>query len=212
MIEEDNEAHVAYDRTHHGQKLQAPPGFDGPVAHRHCTDIIFLLLFVAHAVALTALGWVALGWIPSEAIGVGKPQILLHGLDHSGAVCGIDDRVASRPYLYFPNPTGDPSRFTVAAGDDVGRSVATRYALCLARCPTNSTSRVVDWRAASGDTGNSSGASNNEPNEWHSYATVAYLWFCVPNPAADGLGAAALDLVNPSGRAAMLEVKGSARG
>lgn len=38
------------------QKLQAPPDFDGPTRHRHCTDVLCLGLIILMWVLMTALG------------------------------------------------------------------------------------------------------------------------------------------------------------
>ena len=43
------------DENEYGEPLKAPPGFAGPTAHRRCTDVLVLLIFLAHLAALTAL-------------------------------------------------------------------------------------------------------------------------------------------------------------
>lgn len=37
-------------------KLSAPPGFDGPVKDRKCTDIIFTLAIIVMWISMTAVG------------------------------------------------------------------------------------------------------------------------------------------------------------
>ena len=69
-------------------KLEAGSSFAGPTTDRKCTDILWLLIIIAHWVAVTYLGFVAFGWIESAKIGQGAPQILTNWIDHNGYICG----------------------------------------------------------------------------------------------------------------------------
>ena len=70
-----------------------------PYSERQCTDVLFLLLFVAC--------WAVVGWVTSLAITRGDPSRLsfTHGTDMNGSVCGVSPTVIDRPYAAFPFPT-----------------------------------------------------------------------------------------------------------
>lgn len=62
---------------------------------RKCTDILFLIVFIAFWIAMLVLGF--------YGVGTGKPKILLFGTDYRGEVCdqGKNDGFKTR---YFMNP------------------------------------------------------------------------------------------------------------
>eukprot|EP00520_Triparma_pacifica_P015089 CAMPEP_0118647022 /NCGR_PEP_ID=MMETSP0785-20121206/8382_1 /TAXON_ID=91992 /ORGANISM="Bolidomonas pacifica, Strain CCMP 1866" /LENGTH=674 /DNA_ID=CAMNT_0006539083 /DNA_START=27 /DNA_END=2051 /DNA_ORIENTATION=- len=64
-----------------GTKMVAPADFAGPMDKRGCTDILCLLLIVAHWVAMTGLG--------AFAVSEGDYRVVLHPMDVDGNVCGI---------------------------------------------------------------------------------------------------------------------------
>ena len=70
-----------------------------PYSERHCTDVFFLLLFLAC--------WAVVGYITQQAITRGDPSRLsfTHGTDMNGSVCGVSPSVADKPYAAFPFPT-----------------------------------------------------------------------------------------------------------
>ena len=62
-------------------KLAADPDFAGPdLERRRSTDCFFCLLIMAHWLALTA--------VAALAFEKGNPNLLLHGMDYKGYVCG----------------------------------------------------------------------------------------------------------------------------
>jgi choline transporter-like protein 2/4/5 len=82
-----------------GEKMVAPADFSGPMDKRGCTDILCLLLIIAHWVAMTALG--------AFAVSSGDYRLVLNPMDIAGNVCGIKygDNVdmTDYPYLYYIN-------------------------------------------------------------------------------------------------------------
>jgi len=82
-----------------GEKMVAPADFAGPMDKRGCTDILCLLLIVAHWVAMTGLG--------AFACSSGDYRLVLNPMDIAGNVCGIKygDKVdmTDYPYLYYVN-------------------------------------------------------------------------------------------------------------
>ena len=76
-----------------GDKLVAAPDFRGPVEHRHCTDILFLILLFAMWTAMTGIG--------IHAVTNGDYRLVVYPLDYDGNICGTDfaeDMV--RIYIY----------------------------------------------------------------------------------------------------------------
>jgi hypothetical protein len=82
----------------HGEKLSAPPDFNGPTSHREMTDIL-----------CTALLW--LMWISMTGLGVyamqnGDYRLILYPLDYDGNLCGTNKGqvdMTEFPYLYYVN-------------------------------------------------------------------------------------------------------------
>ena len=63
-------------------RLQAPADFDGPVANRRCTDILFALLLLVMWIAMTAVG--VYSW------NHGDHRAVLYPMDWSGNICGTN--------------------------------------------------------------------------------------------------------------------------
>jgi choline transporter-like protein 2/4/5 len=97
---------------------------------RKCTDILFLIVFIAFWIAMLVLGF--------YGVGTGKPKILLFGTDYRGEVCdqGKNDGFKTR---YFMNP----GELAWAAGvhTDQSASATRKYnlrdakSICLKECP-----------------------------------------------------------------------------
>mmetsp|Transcript_29058 Transcript_29058/g.47999 ORF Transcript_29058/g.47999 Transcript_29058/m.47999 type:complete len:660 (-) Transcript_29058:147-2126(-) len=83
-----------------GDKLQAPPDFDGPTSDRRCTDILCTLLIFAMWIAMTILG--------VQAIIGGDYRVILYPLDYEGNVCGTDfaQDMTDFPYFIYVNNYG----------------------------------------------------------------------------------------------------------
>jgi hypothetical protein len=65
-----------------GEKLVAAPDFRGPVEHRHCTDILFLVLLFAMWTAMTGIG--------IHAATNGDYRLVVYPLDYDGNICGTN--------------------------------------------------------------------------------------------------------------------------
>jgi hypothetical protein len=68
---------------------------------RRCTDIIFLLLLICSWLAMTIVGFAAVGIYPSASLRQGNIDRLTHSSDYDGRICGIDSEVSSRKYGYY---------------------------------------------------------------------------------------------------------------
>jgi hypothetical protein len=81
-------------------KLRATADFDGPTKHRHCTDVLCLLLLVAHWIVLTGIG--------IYAIVNGDIRLILNPLDFDGNICGTDFAadMTEYPNLLYVNNFG----------------------------------------------------------------------------------------------------------
>ena len=64
------------------KKLTAPADFSGPVEHRKCTDVLFLLLIIVTWTAMTAIGM--------KATREGDYRKVLYPMDYDGNVCGTN--------------------------------------------------------------------------------------------------------------------------
>ena len=62
---------------------------------RGCTDIFFALLLIGCWLAMTLLGFCALGWIESDSIKAGNPNRLVRATDYLGQVCGVDGDIGN---------------------------------------------------------------------------------------------------------------------
>eukprot|EP00638_Chattonella_subsalsa_P003467 CAMPEP_0117771204 /NCGR_PEP_ID=MMETSP0947-20121206/24314_1 /TAXON_ID=44440 /ORGANISM="Chattonella subsalsa, Strain CCMP2191" /LENGTH=449 /DNA_ID=CAMNT_0005596497 /DNA_START=161 /DNA_END=1508 /DNA_ORIENTATION=+ len=71
----------------------AHPDFNGPVEKRKCTDVMFFILLVAIWICMTGLG--------ANSCTYGSPRRLLGPIDSDGQICGHDEDVIEKPYLYF---------------------------------------------------------------------------------------------------------------
>jgi hypothetical protein len=78
------------DDEHMGDKLQAPPDFNGPTSDRHCRDVLCTILIVAMWISMTVLG--------PQAI-AGGDFVILYPLDYESEglwneFCARYDRVS----------------------------------------------------------------------------------------------------------------------
>ena len=165
-------------------KLDVGKDFAGPRSERKCTDVLWLLIIVAHWVAATWLGIIAFGWVESPAIGQGRPYILTNWIDHNGWICGKEGHggaVESKPYLYYPNPTG--SRFNpVILGPSQTKVASSGYAFCVHKCPDTNGEPVVDYTSCR-MTG-LPGFEVEECDTWLAYETFDFVTYCIPDGSA----------------------------
>jgi len=93
---DDNDARRSNeeDDVYMGDKLAAPPDFDGPTKNRKCTDVLCSLLILIMWIALSCLGF--------YSISNGNVEILLNPMDFDGNICGLDyNGVDMRNYSYL---------------------------------------------------------------------------------------------------------------
>lgn len=93
----------------------------GPVKNRSCTDVFCLIIFIAFLV-----GWGIIGFY---GFTLGDPQRLLHPTDSNGRICGVDETVKDKPYLFYFDLTrcADPS--VLIKGCPTPQ-------ICVKKCPT----------------------------------------------------------------------------
>ena len=65
-----------------GNRLTAPPDFDGPTANRRCTDVLFSLILL--------LVWAAMTGIGIYSLRGGDYRAVLYPMDYAGNVCGTN--------------------------------------------------------------------------------------------------------------------------
>eukprot|EP00585_Thalassiosira_rotula_P006890 CAMPEP_0196143382 /NCGR_PEP_ID=MMETSP0910-20130528/13213_1 /TAXON_ID=49265 /ORGANISM="Thalassiosira rotula, Strain GSO102" /LENGTH=659 /DNA_ID=CAMNT_0041404827 /DNA_START=380 /DNA_END=2359 /DNA_ORIENTATION=+ len=81
-----------------GEKLTAPPDFDGPTSNRRMTDVLCTLLLLGMWISMTGLG--------IYGMQNGDYRLILYPLDYDGNVCGTDKGdidMTDYPYLYYVN-------------------------------------------------------------------------------------------------------------
>ncbi|KAJ3278422.1 hypothetical protein HK104_002355, partial [Borealophlyctis nickersoniae] len=103
------------------QRKKRPPAYDpsnqGPIHHRRCHDVVFLILFILY--------WVGMVIVAVTARRNGDPGRLLSPKDSSGQYCGTTNStpwefdLTTRPYLFYFNPL----------------NLDTSKSVCVATCP-----------------------------------------------------------------------------
>ena len=63
--------------------------------------MFFALALIGCWLAMTMLGFCALGWIESDTIKAGNPNRLVRATDYMGNVCGVDDIVKNKEQAYY---------------------------------------------------------------------------------------------------------------
>ena len=108
---------------------------------RKCTDILFLLIFIAFWIAMLVLGF--------YGVGTGNPKILLFGTDYRGEVCDSGNNTGYKT-RYFVNPGELAWAANVYPGQTP--SATRKYnlrdakSICLAECPQpKMTAGSVAW-------------------------------------------------------------------
>ena len=162
-------------------KLDVGKDFAGPRSERKCTDVLWLLIIIAHWIAVTWLGIIAFGWVESPAIGQGRPYILTNWIDHNGWICGKEGHggaVESKPYLYYPNPTG--SEWNVAlSGPSLGKLPPSGYGFCVHKCPDTNALPVFDYTSCE-----TNQLGIEVCDSWLAYETFDFVTYCIPDGSA----------------------------
>ena len=169
-------------------KLDVGKDFAGPRSERKCTDVLWLLLIIAHWIAVTWLGIIAFGWVESPAIGQGRPYILTNWIDHNGWICGKEghSEVETKPYLYYPNPTGN-SWNVALTGPSAGKIATSGYGFCVHKCPDTNALPVFDYTSCE-----TNQLGIEVCDSWLAYETFDFVSYCIPD------GSAYLDFTNPA--------------
>jgi len=169
-------------------KLDVGKDFAGPRSERKCTDVLWLLLIIAHWIAVTWLGIIAFGWVESPAIGQGRPYILTNWIDHNGWICGKEghSEVETKPYLYYPNPTGN-SWNVALTGPSAGKIATSGYGFCVHKCPDTNALPVFDYSSCE-----TNQLGIEVCDSWLAYETFDFVSYCIPD------GSAYLDFTNPA--------------
>jgi len=162
-------------------KLDVGKEFAGPRSERKCTDVLWLLIIIAHWIAVTWLGIIAFGWVKSASIGQGRPYILTNWIDHNGWICGKEghgDIVESKPYLYYPNPTGNRWN-AVLLGPNAGKVAPSGYAFCVHECPRTNGEPIYDYTSCQTNM-----LGIEECDTWVGYETLDFVTYCIPDASA----------------------------
>jgi choline transporter-like protein 2/4/5 len=81
-------------------------------------------------IAMTIVGFASLGFIKVPYLKEGDPELLLHGVDYEGNICGVDGIVQSLPLRIMPN-------FYLTTASSTGDYIPPLLAVCVASCPSN---------------------------------------------------------------------------
>ena len=68
---------------------------------RHSTDALCLLFIIASWIAMTMVGFVAIGIIPSPDLKAGSPSRLIMPVDYQGRTCGYGSILANKPCGFY---------------------------------------------------------------------------------------------------------------
>jgi choline transporter-like protein 2/4/5 len=88
--------------------------------NRHCTDVMFLLLFIAFWCGMVAIGIIGFN--------KGDPRKLVLGTNYKGEVCGMDDK----NYIYYPQLEEEMSDVLNIAGGGLTDGFD---GVCVKECP-----------------------------------------------------------------------------
>ena len=83
------------------KKLEHEGWSDIREKRRGCTDVLMLLLLVCTWVAVSIIGLIVTGAIPSGTLAMGNPYRLIGVIDYSNHVCGFDPGVLDKPNGYY---------------------------------------------------------------------------------------------------------------
>jgi choline transporter-like protein 2/4/5 len=95
------------------------------IEERHCTDVLFLIIFVVMWLGMLVLG------VGSYV--TGDPTALSYGTDYQGNRCGVGE-FESKPVVWFPRMTADLVEQAALITQHPTELVL--YGLCLETCPT----------------------------------------------------------------------------
>lgn len=118
--------------------------------HR-CTDPVCGLLFI---------GCIALaGWIAVYAVENGDPRRIYHGMDWESNLCGVDEKVLNKPYVYWCQQVTPTSSAAAAAGQLAGldtslinplNGIDWEHPICVEYCPMGTATQSMCYDKATG--------------------------------------------------------------
>mmetsp|Transcript_23063 Transcript_23063/g.47812 ORF Transcript_23063/g.47812 Transcript_23063/m.47812 type:complete len:770 (+) Transcript_23063:37-2346(+) len=184
------------------ETLKGNADFKGPGANRGCTDILCALLLIACWFAMTVIGMIVTGAIENDKLRKGDPNRLINGMDYTGEICGISDKV---------NAVGDnikdlPKAYYLPSGSPV----------CIDECPTadDFNSYICKYDAAANVAAQYTQAEAAQAGSGDAVQSMMYMsyvtsydcmpkvasrdvWgYCVPEAALAALTAAASEAMN----------------
>ena len=102
---------------------------EGTAGTRTCTDSKWILNLILLWTVVAVIACCSLGVIPSRFIQAGDPLRLYGAMDYQGNFCGLDNLVASLPYVWYPN------EFGTTYGNSL-LLVPQNLGFCVASCPS----------------------------------------------------------------------------
>jgi choline transporter-like protein 2/4/5 len=120
--------------------------FDIHNASRGCTDVLFLLLFLAM--------WLGMFIVAGVAVANGTPQKLVYATDWHKDTCGVGTN-EDKKYIYYPL-IGEPITASASVGEDGIKTQQMKQLLgiCVEKCPAEREIVQIPWAFSLG------GASN----------------------------------------------------
>jgi choline transporter-like protein 2/4/5 len=97
---------------------------NGTIENRHCTDILFCLLFMAFIVGCVV--------VASFGFSKGNPNLVLYPYDEDGNQCGLGS-ATQYPYIYFYNTLDNLNNYN---------TTGIAQGVCVTTCPTEFTGRL----------------------------------------------------------------------
>lgn len=120
------------------QPSKFDPDFKGPLEKRHCTDRLWLLLFIVF--------WVGMIVVASFGLSNGDPRYLTNGHDSFGNICGIDNS-GSKP-INNTNSGLDMSNRSKVFYFSAAQAALDGLKICVPACPeTTSTTQYASYQA-----------------------------------------------------------------
>lgn len=149
-------------------------------------------------VAVIGIGLSAMGYIKSENIKTGQPEVLTHGMDYLGNICG---EVTNRATKYNENMEDKPKAYTLPSG----------LRICVEACPEEDNLRkfyckyeveaFINDQVATVQSKQGNNAANSTRQSLYLYYTsteecmphlqsTSFLGYCVPSVLASNIESA----------------------
>jgi len=99
------------------------------VAPRRCTDLVCVIIFIFYWVALL----IFLGVVKSESYdgrAYSDVRRLTHGMDYQARLCGVDDGVQDKPFIFFCRTSATENEFWTYP-----TTINLNHPVCVQECP-----------------------------------------------------------------------------